>query len=581
MQLKLNIKQIVTVASITAAALIISSCYNAKVENPSQGSSVSKEKITEQPQGLIQFEYFEYQGKDPVYKQPLSPSQYFNPIISGFYPDPSITRRGNDFYIVTSSFAYLPGLPIFHSQDLINWQLIGHGLTSQNAIDFSNIQVSDGIYAPTIRYHNGLFYIISTAVHAGGNFIITAKDPAGPWSKPNWLPEVGGIDPDIFFDDDGRVYITHNDAPPSEPLYDGHRAIWIWEYDLSEQKVIADSKRLLVDGGVDIRKKPIWIEGPHIYKINDWYYLLCAEGGTAKDHSEVVFRTKNLSEPFVPYKKNPILTQRDLNPNRENPITTAGHADLVQLDNGQWWAVFLATRAYEQYLFNTGRETFLLPVTWQDDWPIILPAGQQIPYIADSPLGMPRFETRQPVSGNFIWRDDFNNNELKPGWTWLRDYLPARAKINHGSLELSSNKEHLTHGIASFIGKRQQHQTFTASTKLKLPSQVGISAGMVAFQNEKFNYYFAVKKAHNGYQVFVEQSVNGVLSTLAVSEVLSLTDGDPITFFIDGKINTLDLYFEVSGRQVTFLKNVDATVLSTEKAGGFVGAMIGLHSRIE
>lgn len=104
---------------------------------------------------------------------------------------------------------------------------------------------------------------------------------------------------------------------------------------------------------------------------------------------------------------------------------------------------------------------------------------------------------------------------------------------------------------------------------------------MVAFQNEKFNYYFAVKKAHNGYQVFVEQSVNGVLSTLAVSEVLSLTDGDPITFFIDGKINTLDLYFEVSGRQVTFLKNVDATVLSTEKAGGFVGAMIGLHSRIE
>ncbi|MDC2891085.1 family 43 glycosylhydrolase [Psychrosphaera algicola] len=279
--------------------------------------------------------------------------------------------------------------------------------------------------------------MITTAVNGGGNFFVTAEDPAGEWSEPYWLPEIGGIDPDIFFDDDGKVYITHNDAPVDEPLYEGHRAIWMWEYDLAAKKVISDSGRVVVNGGVDLAKQPIWIEAPHVYKVNGWYYLMCAEGGTADQHSEVVFRAKNINDPFIPYSGNPILTQRDLPDDRRNPITTAGHADLVQTPQGDWWAVFLATRAYDQRFYNTGRESFLLPVTWRKGWPHILEQGKAIPHRLPKPAINNSLDIDEKQTGNFIWRDEFDGQKLNVNWNTLRSFYSGWYELTDGKMNIT------------------------------------------------------------------------------------------------------------------------------------------------
>ena len=162
-----------------------------------------------------------------------------------------------------------------------------------------------------------------------------------------WLKEIDGIDPSFFFDDDGKAYVLNNGPPEGTPLYHGHRAIWIQEFDVAAGKLVGPRK-VIVNGGVDLSKKPIWIEGPHLYRIKGWYYLMCAEGGTGRGHSEVIFRAKSPWGPFEPYAGNPILTQRDLPPDRPNAVTNAGHADLVQMKDGSWWAVFLASRPYER-----------------------------------------------------------------------------------------------------------------------------------------------------------------------------------------------------------------------------------------
>jgi xylan 1,4-beta-xylosidase len=249
----------------------------------------------------VAFDWFQYEGLDPQFEEPLQPDHYRNPVLAGFYPDPSVVRVGDDYYLVNSTFAYFPGLPVFHSRDLVHWRKIGHAVNRRGQLTFENGQgISRGLFAPTIRHHDDTFYIINTDVDGIGNFIITAENPAGPWSDPVRLPEIDGIDPDLYFDEDGRVWVVHNGPPEGEPLYQGHRAIWLWAFDLETMALVKGSNRVLVNGGVDISKKPIWIEGPHLYKANGWYYLSCAEGGTEEGHSQVIFRSRSLDEPFIP-----------------------------------------------------------------------------------------------------------------------------------------------------------------------------------------------------------------------------------------------------------------------------------------
>lgn len=529
----------------------------------------------------VVFEQFTYQGMDEVFTTKLPSSQYRNPIVAGFFPDPSITRKGDDYYMVHSSFAYAPGVPVLHSTDLVNWQIIGHALTRESQLDVSGLQVSRGIFAPTIRYHDGLFYMITTSVDKGGNFFVTAQDPAGPWSDPYWLPEIGGIDPDLFFDDNGKVYIAHNDAPEGPPLYEGHRAIWLWEYDLAAKQVVKNSGRVIVNGGVDLSKQPIWIEAPHIYKINDWYYLLCAEGGTADQHSEVVFRTRDLSQPFVPYGHNPILTQRSLDENRENPITTAGHADLVQTSSGQWWAVFLAARAYDKRYYNTGRETFLLPVNWQNEWPHIWPLDKPIPYQLDKPKGLATTQTTQQLSGNFTWQDGFDQPQLNQHWLTLRGIDLSGIHLDNSQLELQASPTSLVDDAQpALLVRRQQHQRYLASTQLSLDIGPGVSAGLVVMQNEKFHYYLGVTPSEQGFTVFLEQADGGLPQRQFSVEITPPTTKQ-LTLMASANKGQIQFFYQIEGQRHNVGSVWDGRLLSTQVAGGFVGTMIGLHGRVE
>ena len=221
--------------------------------------------------------------------------QYTNPILCGFYPDPSICRAGEDYYLISSTFAYFPGIPVFHSRDLVNWKLIGHVMDRAEQMNLLGFGVSRGIFAPSIDFHKGIFYITCTLVDGGGNFVVTATNPAGPWSNPEWLPEINGIDPSLFFDDDGKTYLVYNSIPPdNKSLYDGHRTIRMRSFDLQHLKVSGE-EIILINGGTSLANKPRWIEGPHIIKKSGYYYLIAAEGGTGYDHSVVAFRSQFIS----------------------------------------------------------------------------------------------------------------------------------------------------------------------------------------------------------------------------------------------------------------------------------------------
>ncbi len=505
-------------------------------------------------------------------------THYQNPILAGFYPDPSICRVGNDYYIVTSSFAYFPGLPIFHSTDLVNWKQIGHALNRNEQLDLSNAGVSRGLFAPTIRYHEGTFYIIGTLIDKGGNFIITAKDPKGPWSNPIWLPEVNGIDPSLFFEGD-KTYITYNSIPPdNKTLYDGHRTIRQVEFNREKMKVISENT-ILVNGGVDIAKKPVWIEAPHIYKKDDWYYLLCAEGGTAYNHSEVVFRSKNVNGPFIPFDKNPILTQRHLSVDRKYPVTTAGHADLVETPEGKWYAVFLACRPYDTFYYNIGRETFLTPVEWNNGWPIINPGFEEIQYHYPVPLSTTN-KVENNFSGNFYWRDEFDKDKLNDRYVFLRNPEADLFSLENKKLSLPLKQTTVAEKKnPAFIGFRQSHHECYAASRIHFKAvSENEKAGMVVFQNEHHYYFMVVSIKNNKSVIELYQSgANNDPDKLLAS--LPVDFADAIDLKIEASDKGYSFYYAITKDNWQPLElNLDRKWLSTQKAGGFVGTMFGLYA---
>lgn len=528
------------------------------------------------------FEWFEYVGRDPSFETPLPPGAYRNPVLPGFHPDPSVCRVGEDYYLVTSSFAWFPGVPIFKSRDLVSWQPLGHVLTRPSQLDLDGRQVSEGIFAPTLRCRRGTFYVVTTRVggEGGGNFYVTASDPAGPWSEPVWLREIDGIDPSLFFDDDGRAYVVHNGPPPGGVAkHDGHRAIYLREVDLERGRVVGDST-LLVDGGVDMAAKPVWIEGPHLIRKDGWYVLVCAEGGTGDQHSEVVFRSRALRGPYVPWERNPILTQRTLDAARRDPVTSTGHADLVETPDGAWWAVFLGARPYETDRYNTGRETFLLPVAWTDGWPTILAPGLPVPATAPAPAGPPT----APAGGNFVWRDEFDRASTDPVWSVLRTPREAWLRTEGGAASLAYRPAPLTErGQPSFLARRQQHAHFTATTELHAPASPGRSAGLVAFQDETHHFYLGVRRAADAVFVFLERVATKDKD--AKPEVVSLrrvAGASRLDLKVEGDGGRYAFFFaEAPGAWKPIGGRQDGTVLSTAVAGGFVGAHVGIHARLE
>ncbi|GAB2534274.1 glycoside hydrolase family 43 protein [Rufibacter soli] len=505
-----------------------------------------------------------------------------NPIFPGFYPDPSVLRVGEDYYLIHSSFAYFPGVPIFHSKDLVNWTQIGNILDRPEQLNLDGHDVSRGIFAPTIFYKDGTFYMVTTLIDRGGNFVVTANNPAGPWSNPQWLPNVNGIDPSIFHDEDGKSYIMYNsDAPDNKPLYDGHRTIRMFEIDLKTMKTVGP-QHLLVNGGVDISKKPVWIEGPHIYKVKGYYYLMAAEGGTSVNHSEVVLRSKTVTGPYVPYEKNPILTQRHLPGDRPNPVSATGHADLVQTQNGDWWAVFLATRPYSgaQDHYNTGRETFLAPVTWKEGWPIINPDHDLVQYSYPVPNLPAQRKPAFPLTGNFTYHEEFKGTTLPIYWLQLRTPRHQWYSLGKplGKLTLEVRPENFSEKVnVSFLARRQQHVKGSASTELEFtPAKENEFAGLVAFQNSE--HYYALGKTMKGNQPVVQ--LLKADKTVLAEKVLTEKEGKkPIYLKVGFNGDTYAFYYATKkGKWQLLQDNVDGKYLSTRVAGGFVGVTLGVYA---
>jgi alpha-N-arabinofuranosidase len=278
-----------------------------------------------------------------------------NPVLPGMHPDPTVCRVGRDFYLACSSFEYFPGVPLYTSRDLVHWTPIGHALTRRSQLDLRGVPSSGGIYAPTLRHHDGTFFLVATLV-GRGNFVVTAPSPRGPWSNPVWLDE-DGIDPSLAFLD-GRVFYTRNGRGADRE----HPFVYQGELMLASRPAIARIPRVVWRG-----TGGVWPEAPHLYRRGEWYYLVTAEGGTSYGHSVVVARGTDPYGPFEPSPHGPLLTHRD---RPRLPIQGTGHADLVDLDDGTTWAVLLAIRPHGGRHHHLGRETFLAPVRWgEDGWP--------------------------------------------------------------------------------------------------------------------------------------------------------------------------------------------------------------------
>ncbi|MDR3219924.1 MAG: glycoside hydrolase family 43 protein [Dysgonamonadaceae bacterium] len=528
------------------------------------------------------FTQFTYQGDDAVYREnPLAADAFYSPILQGCYPDPSIARKGDDYYLVCSSFAFYPGVPIFHSNDLVNWEQTGHVLSRPSQLKLENAGMSKGVYAPHIIYnpHNDTFYMITTHIGGGlGNMVVKTKDPAGEWSDPI-KQNFDGIDPSLFFDDDGKGYIIHNDAP-DKALYEGHRVIKIWDYDTKTDQV-SGIPQVIVNGGIDITKNPIWIEAPHIYKKGEWYYLMCAEGGTGDEHSEVIFRSSSVKGPYIPAENNPILTQRHLPDDRPNKVVWAGHADLITTPEGKYYGVFLASRPNKANRINTGRETYILPVDWSDEFPVFEGGLEPLTPKLKVPAGVKNKTDSGKFfpNGNFIFEDNFKTRRLDKRWFALRDTYEKFASVTKNGLQISPFDRNIkTEQAPSMLCYRQQHNAFSASTSLYYkPASEKDLAGMVCYQKETFNYVLGITKYEDGYYVVLKRTANGESTIVASDKIEPIAQALKLQIKAEGD----DYYFNYAVRNNDYINlggKMSGDILSTNVAGGFIGCVIGLYA---
>lgn len=530
------------------------------------------------------FTGYSYQGDDEVYKSyPLNEDEFYTPILQGCYPDPSIVRKGDDYFMVTSSFVMFPGVPIFHSKDLVNWKQIGHVLDRKSQLKVHSAGISEGIYAPAIRYneYNDTFYMITTQFAEGiDNMVVKTKDPFKGWSEVIEL-DFGGIDPSLFFDDDGKAYVIHNDAPNrGEALYEGHRVIKIWDYDLEKDQVVPGTDKIIVDGGVDITQEPIWIEAPHIYKRDGKYYLMCAEGGTSDWHSEVIFISDNPRGPYKPADNNPILSQRYLDNDRENRVEWVGHADMVLGPDGKHYGVFLGIRPNEKDMVNTGRETFILPVDWSGDFPVF--QNGLIPM--EPKLTMPEGVVNRTgkdgffENGNFTFTDNFTTAELDYRWIGVRGPREDFISVGKEGLQIKPFATDIkAKRPISTLFQRQQHKNFTSTVKMSyVPSSENDLAGVVCYQSESFNYVFGITKKDNEFYLLLERTERG-RSQILESTKIDITK--PIELQVSAEGDNYMFNYSTDGVNFTNLGGtVSGDILSTNVAGGFTGNLVGLYA---
>lgn len=563
------IGNITTLVACASACLFLSACDADK-------------SMTGPIAGVAQFDKFSYQGNDRFYNTYSLPtaSSFYNPILPGWYSDPSVCTNGKgDYFLATSTFAYFPGVPLFHSRDLVNWKQIGHVLSRESQLNNMQSQhVSGGIFAPALAYNpkNETYYMITTNVGAG-NFFVKTKDPWAEWSDPVYLDDVKGIDPSFFFDEDGKAYIVNNDEPTYEAEYPGHRSIRIQEFDVEKETTVGP-RPALVDKGCRPAEKPIWIEGPHMYKINGKYYLMAAEGGTGVNHSEVIFTSDSPMGPFTPWAKNPILTQRHLDPNRPDPVTCAGHADLIQAPEGDWWVVFLACRplgggfGYE----NLGRETFMMPVRWTEDgFPVVTSGDELVSMICERDGVQIEKGAR---FGNFGYVDDFDGDKLSVDWMTLRASGSDKYSVGNGVLKLKCDTARATqYCTPAMITRPIHHHVFISTVDMTFDPKSSEEAGMILFKDEGHHYYLTLGLSGKNKLVKLHKVCGAEDEVVASSEVPANTVNISLRISSDGEMFTFS--YSLDGDKWEEVgRPLEARFLSTTNAGGFTGTTLGLYS---
>lgn len=518
------------------------------------------------------------------YTYSIGQNYYLNPIIPGFNPDPSICRVGDDYYLATSTFEYYPGIPIYHSKDLVNWEMIGHALQKPSQLDLDEVNCSGGIYAPTLRYYNGVFYLITTLVGRKtglpGNFIVTATNPAGQWSEPHWIENAPGIDPSLFFDDDGKVYYSGN-ISPKKRVWEKHRNIWIQEIDLSTFKLkgypvqVLDGseyyKKNSLDGGIESGVNNY--EGSHLYKKKGMYYLMISHGGTSHNHAVSIWKSENVWGPYQANPKNPILTHRDLSPNFI--FTSTGHADLVETSKGEWWMVYLAKRPIKGS-FIMGRETFMSPVNWDDEWPVVNPNG----YVGKGELKHKRPKLQACKVSTISIKDEFNSKELSPIWTFIRTPRSEWWSLNHrkGMLRIQLRPEKINEPVnPSFIGIRQQHYNFISSIKMDFTAlSINEEAGYVIERDNNHYYKFTVSMA-NGTRILRLSQKKGENTPELILKELPIKESHYTSLQIIGRETSYTFNYSKDGKKwLTLMNDEDGSFLGIN-AGRFTGTFIGMY----
>ena len=493
---------------------------------------------------------------------------YRNPVIPGFHPDPSVCRVGEDYYLACSSFEYFPGVPIFHSRDLVNWHQIGNVLDRPSQLDLpADAEASKGIFAPTLRHHDGRFWMVTTNVSIQRHLIVTATDPAGPWSDPIYL-DLPNIDPSLAWDDDGECWLTvegvhsYRIDPLAGTVLEGPIPMWSGT------------------GG----RSP---EGPHLYRIGDWWYLLISEGGTHTGHAVSIARARTPRGPFLPGPANPFLTHRGT----DRPVQATGHADLVQAVDGSWWMVLLGIRARGVWppYHVLGRETFLAPVHWVDGWPVVDPVRE----LSFAPVGSAPATAAAPDPG--VHHDDFDDPRLAPCWISPRSRPDTTWSLTDrpGWLTLHASGTTLDRTGATLVARRQQHHNCRASVRVDPGSG---RAGLTIRIDEAHHYDLEVSggtvhatgRVGPFRQVFAEQHVPPGPVTLTITTRThhllppTVTASDRLPDlgapFGVGPVTCDIIGFELeTDAGPVVLAELDGRYLSTEVTAGFTGRVIGMY----
>lgn len=484
---------------------------------------------------------------------------YTNPVIPGFHPDPSICRAGNDYFLVNSSFEFFPGIPLFHSRDLIHWEQIGHVLTRRSQAELVDEKASKGIWAPTIRVHGGRFYVSATNMSHGGNFYVYTDDIYGEWSDPIWVKQ-GGIDPSLFFDDDGQVYFSSTYDLP------GSQAIGQSRIDIRTGELLTETRIIWYGSG---GKYP---EGPHMYKKDGWYYLLAAEGGTEYGHMVTMARSRSPWGRFESCPYNPILTHRDT---MLDQFQAVGHGDLVDTQDGDWWIVFHGIQTTQYMLHHLGRETMISPVEWAEEgWPVVNGGN-----IITPQMSAVRLPSVPDTAGSDKMRSTGNVQEqLK--WNYIKN-----PELSSYYFEKDQNKLYLRGtditlndvGSLTFIGKRQEHFDIHVDVEMGCVFREKDGyAGLTVYHTNEHHYDFGLI-SHEGKTVLMLRKHVGDMETKEIFDLpgqsgrcLLGIDSDKTEYrFLAG---TDKEHMKCFGRGRTQLLSTECMVMT------FTGCYIGLFA---